>query len=607
MKLNTKNKRADYHNIANKQHEIWQDGYCNNIYRKAFTNENIMCAYDILKRNKGSKTAGIDKLTIDNLKTIRVNELINTVKNMVKNYKPKAVRRVYIPKANGKMRPLGIPSIWDRLIQQCIKQIIEPICENKFENNSYGFRPKRSQEHALAEVIKNVNLAGHKYLVNVDIKGFFDNVNHSILMNQLWSIGIKDRKLLMIIKKMLKAQIIEPDGTIINPDKGTPQGGILSPLLSNVVLNDLDKWVNDQWRTCGVKIFNNYGGNITETTLRAKQNNLKKNSKMKVGFLIRYADDFVITCKTRNEAERWQFAVRNFLKRRLKLETESNKSTIVNLRRNYSEFLGFKIKVRQKTNGKWIARTSISDKKKAKIIEEYREMIKNTWTYENARDLNLKTIGLWNYYQMGTDISLDMKEIVSKLNKAIYNHFSVNCEYRKMTKREKESTTVGLRLKRFKNDCKIWFCDGMPIMPISMGKTVYPLLVPKNLEPYTETIINENKEWIVYLQAEEYSQTHTSEFNINRISRYAQQKGKCAITKEFLGHSYDCHHKIPKYLGGNDEYENLIVVSRKIHNLIHMIYENKIKETIEILKLDDKQLKKINLLRSKCKLDLINI
>jgi group II intron reverse transcriptase/maturase len=158
--------------------------------------DNIRLAYRDIKRNTGSKTAGYDELTIQDIKELSVLKVIRKVKMMFEHYTPQPVRRVFIPKANGKTRPLGIPTIWDRLFQQCMLQVLEPICEAKFHKHSYGFRPNRNTHHAKARFESMVNMTGLYHCVDVDIKGFFDNVDHTKLLNQMWSLGIRDKSLL---------------------------------------------------------------------------------------------------------------------------------------------------------------------------------------------------------------------------------------------------------------------------------------------------------------------------------------------------------------------------------------------------------------------------
>ena len=146
-------------------------------------------------------------------------------------------------RTTGKPAPLEYPTIMDRLIQQCILQVLEPICEAKFFKRSNGFRPNHSAENAIAQAERMIQNVGCHYVIDIDIKSFFDNVNHGKLLKQMWTLGIRDKKLLSIISAMLKAEV----AGIGFPEKGTPQGGIISPLLSNIVLNELDWWIVSQW------------------------------------------------------------------------------------------------------------------------------------------------------------------------------------------------------------------------------------------------------------------------------------------------------------------------------------------------------------------------
>ena len=200
--------------------------------------ENILLAYRNIKSNKGSNTPGTDKETIKNIAALSPEDVVNRVRNIImgqnRSYRPKPVRRKDIPKPHDptKTRPLGIPCIWDRLIQQCIKQVMEPICEAKFSDNSYGFRPNRSAENAIAKVYQRLQRQNLHHVIEFDIKGFFDNVNHAKLIRQIWAIGIRDKHLIYVIRQILKAPILMPDGKTLYPTKGTPQGGIISPLLA---------------------------------------------------------------------------------------------------------------------------------------------------------------------------------------------------------------------------------------------------------------------------------------------------------------------------------------------------------------------------------------
>jgi len=281
----------DFQNVQDKLYELSGRGKIfTNLIEIITAEENIKLAYRNIKKNKGSYTAGTDRKNIKDLAKWQDERLIEYVRRKFKWYTPQAVRRVEIPKSSDptKKRPLGIPTIMDRLIQQCILQVLEPICEAKFHNRSNGFRPDRSCETALAQAEKNMQLSKLHYVIDIDIKGFFDNVNHGKLLKQMWTMGIRDKKLLSIISAMLKAEV----AGIGFPEKGTPQGGIISPLLSNIVLNELDWWIASQWETMPTHYEYAKSSGKNGAVSDSGRWWALKHSNLKECRLVRYADDF---------------------------------------------------------------------------------------------------------------------------------------------------------------------------------------------------------------------------------------------------------------------------------------------------------------------------
>lgn len=206
---NTRLRRAEYYGITDTFDELYaksKDSHKFKNLMSIITSENnILLAYRNIKRNNGSATTGVDGVTINDIEKLSTQEFIDIVKKRFSHYNPRKVRRVEIPKPNGETRPLGIPSMWDRVAQQCILQVLVPICEARFYKYSFGFRPTKSAGNAIAACVGRINRNKMQYVVDVDIKGFFDEVKHSKLMKQIWTMVIRDKQLLVIIRKNVKS------------------------------------------------------------------------------------------------------------------------------------------------------------------------------------------------------------------------------------------------------------------------------------------------------------------------------------------------------------------------------------------------------------------
>lgn len=558
----------------------------NNLMKYIVCDENIQLAYRNIKNNKGANTKGTDNRTIKDIEKINLEEYVKTIKQKFKNYHPKSVRRVEIPKPNGKTRPLGIPCIDDRIIQQCIKQVLEPICEAKFHHHSYGFRPNRSAHHAIARCMTLINKSNLHYVVDVDIKSFFDNVDHSKLKKQIWALGIHDKTVISIIGKMLKSEV---EGIGV-PTKGTPQGGILSPILSNIVLNELDWWISNQWET--FKSSFTYKQNYNKYTALRKTN-------LKEMFIVRYADDFKIFCRDYKTAQKIYNATRQWLKERLSLDISPDKSKVTNLRKNYTEFLGIKLTAKPKRNT-YVCSSRMTNKAIAKSINNIKKQIKiiqKNPTYIEVNKLNSIILGMHNYYNMATNITLDMHKIHFLVNRALYNRLRHNMS-------SKHNITKTYKELYGGYNCKKQTIDGITIFPIHGCKTKPPMNFSQQVCNYTESgremihdkLIGYSK--IVQYLLNVTNGNDTVQLSDNKISLYIGQKGKCTVTKELLiiG-EMECHHKIPRSLGGSNEYKNLVWVNKDVHKLIHATNSEIIQKYKQKLNLKSEAIRKVNSLR----------
>lgn len=566
-----------------------------NLVKLIISKQNVELAYRNIKSNTGSNTSGVNQHTIKQLSNKSVNELHKYILSRIENFNPHSVRRVEIPKANGKTRPLGIPTIEDRLIQQCIKQILEPICEGKFYNHSYGFRPNRSTHHAVSRVMYLANRSKMKYAVDIDIKGFFDNVDHGKLLKQLWSLGIQDKRLISIISKILKAPI---EGIGI-PNKGTPQGGILSPLLSNIVLNELDWWVANQWEY--FKTTNNYEHDFKGKAHKAyKYKTLRNKTKLKEIYIVRYADDFKILCKDHETAKKIFIACKKWLKERLHLDISEEKSKIVNLKKDYSEFLGFKLKLHDKGNKK-VIKSHISDKAKANVKAKLQEQIKEIQrnaTIKSANKYNSLILGFHNYYKIATNVNVDFKEISYIVNKSLEN--------RTKNIRNRTGRLTECYVKYYgKYNLKKIFIQGVALFPIAGVTNIPGINFQQDVCDYTvdgrdkiHKKQNSVPTKILRYLLENPISSQSVQFNDNRLSLYVGQNGICPISKHYLEiGDMECHHKIPKSSEGSDEYSNLIFIKTNVHKLIHATKAETIIKYKQQLSLDQRSLKKLNELR----------
>lgn len=572
------------------------------------SDENILLAYRNISKNKGSKTAGTDGKTIRFLSGFTDKALIAYVRKRLEHYQPQSVRRVEIPKGDtGKTRPLGIPTIADRLIQQCFLQILEPICEAKFHERSNGFRPNRSAEHALAQCYAMIQQRSLYFVIDIDIKGFFDNVSHGKLLKQMWSIGIQDKRVLSIISAMLKAEV----AGIGFPEKGTPQGGIISPLLSNIVLNELDWWIASQWENMPTRKKREYARSDNGVVDKnQKYEMLRKSSSLKECYIVRYADDFKIFCRKRSDAEKLFVAVKDWLKERLGLDISPEKSKIVNLKRQYSDFLGFKLRaVRKgfKSNGevKYAVESHMSDKAVKKVKGQAREMVKRiefpadvNEEYKAVGAYNAYVLGVHNYYRYATHISKDIRKIAPGITRTMKNRLRGRLQ-------TQGNPLLPYVAERYGKSKQIRYVSGQALIPIGYVQTKAPLFKRREVNQYTvegrkaihKSLEGVNMGILHYLMRNPVPYA-SIELNTNRLALYCAQHGRCAVTKQpmVIGNIH-CHHKTPRKQGGSNRYANLALVTEEVHILIHATDSEVITRYAQSLKLNAKQRAKLNTLR----------
>lgn len=359
-----------------------------NLYSLMTWEPMLIWAFETLMSNKGSRTAGIDgmdKQTAINNREAILLQLKADLK--AQSYQHQSVRRVYIPKSNGRRRPLGIPTLRDRVVQTMVKAILEPIFESDFLDSSHGFRPQRSCHTAIGHL--HVRTAPRQvkmyWVIEGDITGCFDHIQHKILMRLLRR-RIQDKKLLGVIWQMLKAGVME--GTLFKKtQEGTPQGGVVSPLLANIYLHELDVWMDRQY-----------------TGLNSNEKSRRRRRKEGNAFYVRYADDFVVAWNGPKEgAQQLKAELAEFLKTDLGLELSAEKTHVTHVTEGY-DFLGFTIKrVIDPKKGYNELLVYPSKKNLMKVKARLKSMTKRGTTLDSVKDkitaMNYLLRGWANYYQ----------------------------------------------------------------------------------------------------------------------------------------------------------------------------------------------------------------
>ena len=369
------------------------------LLEKILEKENLNKAYKHVKANKGAP--GVDGATVDEAYdsiTQNKGKWLNQIRK--RTYKPQPVRRVQIPKENGKMRNLGIPTVFDRIIQQAIVQVLSPIFEEQFSETSYGFRPGRCCENAVVKALEYLN-DGYEWIVDIDLERFFDTVDQDRLINIIMR-TIKDGDVVSLIRKYLSAGVMDK-GVTKATEKGTPQGGNLSPLLSNIMLNELDKELEAR----GLRF-------------------------------VRYADDCIILVKSEKAANRVLESITKFIEKRLGLKVNAEKSKVT--RPTKTKYLGFSFW--KDTKGKWKPKPHLKSyqkiKRKLKQLTCRRISISLD---ERIKQINYAVRGWVNYFKIA-----NMKNAIQEIDEHLRTRIRVIIwkQWKKASRKEKALLQLGV-------------------------------------------------------------------------------------------------------------------------------------------------------------------
>ncbi len=366
----------------------------NDLYNLVYDMDFLCRAYGEVKSNSGASTPGVDGQTMEDFEE-DLGENLQDLRRSLKleSYDPEPVRRTYIPKGDGRERPLGIPTIRDRIVQETLRMVLEPIYESVFSDRSLGFRPNRCTLDAVRLVQGKVVQSNMMWVIDADIEGFFDNVDHRRLI-QIMKDRITDEKFLSLVWKFLKAGVME-GGNFQESAIGTPQGGIVSPVLANIYLNELDQWVK-KW-----------------TELTRREHDLRRAHGKGAWHYARYADDFLFqTSGTKDRAEKMLGRLEDFLEEELHLTLSEKKTEIVHANDGF-HFLGFYLERDKETGG---VRKQVPKEAKRDVRDKIKAATNgDTQVSSSAKVMALNYVlrGWANYYKYAEDATKVLPEMQS--------------------------------------------------------------------------------------------------------------------------------------------------------------------------------------------------
>lgn len=511
----------------------------------------LNAALDAVLANTGARTGGVDHITRRDFERAGFREqFIAALKAQLqsKHYQPQPVERQYIPKANGKMRPLGIPTIRDRVVQMLLKMLLEPIFETDFLNCSYGFRPKRRTMDAIHVCYKLINPRNtYFWVIEGDIRAYFDTVNHDLLL-KLIARRVADTHVLNLIGRILKAGIMENQVFRRSPE-GTPQGGILSPLLANIYLHELDKFWWERY------------GNMTDGARAWRRHKGQTNC-----IYVRYADDWIALCNgTKAQAEAIRDEIRDFLRNELKLELSAEKTVVTHACDGF-DFLGFHVQHYPERNGrKGITLIRPSDKSISRLKDKVRAMTDRKGFNDNPMfkfvALNAVLRGWMNYYRhVNTSQLASYLDHWVHLRVARWLKLRHKSSYREILKRylKQEGTRKNFAATRTDgSDLFLCLMRDIHITPYKQRTIPNPFLIEdEEIPTLTELEIP---------LADHLWDGRTELSTWRNLRDQALDRDGHRCTQCGLNQNLDAHHIRPKHKGGKSTLENLITLCERCH------------------------------------------